>query len=102
MRRIFSNTKSSDNLPNQGKESASVEFLLKFTDVPFESDEMLGLEAIFHLFSWDWGIRSFFDNPSAADYLLTRTQRAQSILLQKFENVKKALATAAKTEGMNK
>ena len=62
MRRLFSNTKSAQNLPNLGKESESISYLIDQTDVPYENEERIGVEIMINLCSWEWGCKALFSN----------------------------------------
>ena len=72
IRRLFSNLKSPNGFPNPGKDSQSIEWLISQTDVPYEAEELEGLNAIENLIQWQWGLKNFFVNLRAREYLLKR------------------------------
>lgn len=72
VRRLFSNLTSPQKFPDMGNENASVEFLVKITDVPFEEVERVGLKVLKKLLNWEWGMRALFSNSLAVNYLLNR------------------------------
>ena len=49
---VFSNLKSPNGFPNPGKDSQSIEWLIQQSDVPYESEELEGLQAIENLIQW--------------------------------------------------
>ena len=46
VKRIFSNVTTPENFPQPGHESATVTMLLDFTLVPYENDEISGLDVM--------------------------------------------------------
>jgi hypothetical protein len=72
VRRLFSNLTSPTKFPDYGVEGASIEYLVKTTDVPFEEMERAGLAVIKQLVVWEWGMRAFYSNSLAVQYLLNR------------------------------
>jgi hypothetical protein len=78
--RIFSNLKTPQNFPNIGKDSLSVDYLVKQTDVPFENEELLGLSALINLMGWPWGAQAVLANTAATKYMLLRAPKAQVIV----------------------
>jgi len=59
-RRLFGNITSHENLPDLGRETDSCLALVKWTDVPYEDEEVLGLEIMTNLVSWEWGAKALF------------------------------------------
>lgn len=59
-RRLFGNITTSENLPDLGKETDSCLALYKWTDVPYEDEELLGLEIMNNLVAWEWGAKALF------------------------------------------
>ena len=70
---------------------ASVEYLVKNTDVPFEEMELLGLKVMKQLLNWEWGMKALFSNSVAIAYLLTRVPKTKSILELKFKIIEKTV-----------
>ena len=46
VRRLFSNLRSPNGFPNPGKDSVTVEWLIKQVEVPYEPEELQGLDVI--------------------------------------------------------
>lgn len=67
--------------------------MVKTSDVPFEDTERLGLKVIKHLITWEWGMRAFYGNAIAVQYMLNRggTQKAKDILETKYRIIQKTL-----------
>ena len=79
--------------PDMGSEHQSVEYLVKYSDVPFEDMERLGLATIKHLIGWEWGMRAFFGNSIGVGYILNRggTGKAKVLLETKYRIIFKTL-----------
>ena len=86
VRRLFSNITTPHMFPDMGSEHQSVEYLVKYSDVPFEDMERLGLATIKHLIGWEWGMRAFFGNSIGVGYILNRggTGKAKVLLETKY------------------
>jgi hypothetical protein len=76
-----------------GNEQASVEYLVKNADVPFEEQERAGLKVIKKLLNWEWGMRALYGNAMAVSYILSRggSQKAKDILEIKYRIIQKTL-----------
>ena len=76
-----------------GSENASIDYLIKTTDVPFEEVEREGLRVIKKLLNWEWGMRALFGNSSSVNYLLNRggAQKAKDILETKYRLIQKTI-----------
>lgn len=97
VRRLFSNLRSPNGFPNPGKDSQSVEWLIKMTEVPYEPEESQGLDVIEKLIQWPWGLQAFFVNEKAKDYLLKRQAKPQSVIVRQYAVVQRAVEMTAKT-----
>lgn len=95
VRRVFSNVTTPDNFPQPGHESATVSLLLDATLVPYESDEIAGLEVMLQLCNWDWGARVLFSHEKAVKYLTTHTPCSNEIAIKKYEVVSRAVQLCA-------
>jgi len=93
VRRLFSNLTSHQKFPDMGNENASIEYLVKASDVPFEEVEREGLRVIKKLLNWEWGMRALFANSMAVNYLLNRggALKAKDILETKYRLIQKTL-----------
>lgn len=100
MHRIFSNIKSPSNFPNIGKDSLSIDYLITQTDVPYEQEEVLGVEALYNLVHWPWGAQAVFANSAAKKYIFSRGAKAQGIAKRRYELVDKAIEINSKMAGL--
>jgi hypothetical protein len=93
LRRLFSNLTSHQKFPDMGSENASIDYLIKTTDVPFEEVEREGLKVVKKLLNWEWGMRALFANSLAVNYLLNRggAQKAKDILETKYRLIQKTM-----------
>ena len=98
--RIFSNIKSPSNFPNIGKDSLSIDYLITQTDVPYEQEEVMGVEALYNLVHWPWGAQAVFANSAAKKYIFSRSPKAQGIAKRRYELVDKAIEMNSKISGL--
>lgn len=95
VRRVFSNATTPDNFPQPGHESATLSMLIEFTLVPYESDEILGLEVMLQLCNWEWGSRVLFVHEKAIKYLTTHEVSSNEVAIKKYEIVSKAIQSCS-------
>jgi hypothetical protein len=91
VRRIFSNVTTPDNFPQPGQESATLTLLLEATLVPYETDELAGLEVMLQMCNWDWGTRVLFAHEKAVVYLTTHQPCSNEVAIKRHEVVTKAI-----------
>ena len=93
IRRLFSNITTHQRFPEMGHEQASVEYIIKASDVPFEEVERTGLQVIKKLLNWEWGMRALYANSMAISYLLNRggALKAKDILETKYRIIQKTI-----------
>lgn len=65
--------------------------LLDFTLVPYENDEIAGLNVMFQLCNWEWGTRVLFTHEQAVKYLTTHAPCSNEVAIKKFEIATKAV-----------
>lgn len=70
-----------------GSEQASIEYLVKNADVPFEGEEKACLKVIKKLINWEWGVRALYGNAMAVAYILNRGGKTKEILEIKYRIV---------------
>jgi hypothetical protein len=89
VRRAFSNLTTPQKFPDLCNEHQAVEYLVKTSDVPFEDLELAGLSVIKQLINWEWGMRTFFGNALAVQYILNRggSQKVKNVLEIKYRIV---------------
>jgi hypothetical protein len=92
--------KTPQTFPNIGKDSASVDYLIQETDVPYEIEEIMGLQVMCNLVQWQWGAQALLANKAATKYMLTRIPKSQQIVQKKFELVGKALEMTSRHAGI--
>lgn len=93
VRRLFSNLTSHMKFPDMGNEQASIEYLVKTADVPFEEEELASLKVIKKLLNWEWGVRALYGNSMALAYILNRGGKAKNkeILEIKYRIIQKTV-----------
>ncbi len=91
IRRSFSNIFSPQDFPEMGNENQAVEWLVKYTDVPFADQETLGLKVISRLINWEWGMKAFYANSMAVGYILNRAPKGYDILQRKYKIIQQTL-----------
>ena len=76
-----------------GQEQGSIEYIVKYSDVPFEEIERTGLQVMKKLLNWEWGMRPLYGNSMAISYLLNRggAMKAKDILETKYRIIQKTI-----------
>jgi len=82
---LVSNLMTPSQFPNSfGSLTASITFLLKIADVPFEEQEMQILDVIQQLLKHQWAFKPFFQNAEGIKYMLSRS-KLLSVATKKFD-----------------
>jgi hypothetical protein len=69
----------------------TLSLILDATLVPYEADEVAGLQIMLEMCNWDWGIRVLFAHEKALHYLTTHQPCANEVAIKKYEIVTKAI-----------
>lgn len=65
--------------------------ILDATLVPYEVDEIAGLNVMLQLCNWEWGARVLFSHEKAVKYLSTHAPCSNEVAIKKYDVVTKAV-----------
>jgi hypothetical protein len=69
--------------------------LIDATLVPYETDEIVGLNVMLQLCNWEWGARVLFSHERAVKYLTTHSPCSNDVAYKKYDVVSKAIQLCA-------